>query len=299
MTFLSRLLGRRSAAKAPVPGAIAQPASAPSECVADPWFRSHYEGAAGIVLDLVPAECFARGRTVVDFGCGDGATTLGVASRVEAGVIGIDLYLTFLHLADLALKNLGMRVLPANLAFRQTRLGEPLPLADESVELVYSWSVFEHVADVPGVLAELARITKPGGVLFIQVEPLFHGPYGSHLQRLVAEPWAHLRHGDEEFLRRAAAARDEVPEHEKDTLYRDHSFEELKRHLLREYRGLNRITAEELIGLVSAAGFEIAATRLIEAEGMVPDAELLEKYPRELLLTNQVVLTARRSESPC
>jgi SAM-dependent methyltransferase len=249
------------------------------------------------VLDLVPAECFAKGRTAVDFGCGDGATTLGVASRVEADLIGLDLYLTFHHLPDLAQKNLGTRVLPSNLAFRQTRPGEPLPLADASVDLVYSWSVFEHVADVPGVLAELARIMKPGGVLFIQIEPLFFGPYGSHLQRLVDEPWAHLKNGEEEFLRRAADARDHVPEHEKDTLYRDHSFAELKRYLLGEYRSLNRITAGVLIRSVSGAGFEIAATRLIEAEGVVPDAGLLEKYPRELLLTNQVVLTARRK--PC
>lgn len=209
------------------------------------------------------------------------------------------LYLTFLHLPDLAQKNLGTPVLPSNLAFRQTRLGEPLPLADASVDLVYSWSVFEHVADVPGALAELARITKPGAVLFIQVEPLFYGPYGSHLQRLVDEPWAHLRLGEEEFLRRAAAAQDEVPEHEKDTLYRDHSFEELKRYLLGEYRSLNRITAEDLIRSVSATGFEIAVPRLIEAEGVVPDAGLLERFPRELLLTNQIVLTARRSGSPC
>lgn len=250
------------------------------------------------MLDLVPAECFAKGRTAMDFGCGDGSTTLGVASHVEADVIGLDLYLTFLQLPDLAQENLGTRELPSNLAFRQNRLGEPLPLADASVDLVYSWSVFEHVADVPSVLAELARITKPGGVLFIQIEPLFYGPYGSHLQRLVDEPWAHLRHGEEEFLRRAAAARDQVPEHEKDTLYRDHPFEELKRYLLGEYRSLNRITAEELIRSVSAAGFEIAATRLIEAEGLVPDAGLLEKYPRELLVTNQIVLTARRTASP-
>lgn len=299
MTFLSRLLGRRSTAKTPVPRAIEQPACAPSELAADPWFRSHYESAAGIVLDLVPHDCFAKGRTAVDFGCGDGATTLGVASRIEAEVIGLDLYLTFRHLPDLAQRNLGTRDLPSNLAFRQNRLGEALPLAGASVDLVYSWSVFEHVADVPGVLAELARITKPGGVLFIQVEPLFHGPYGSHLQRLVDEPWAHLLHGEEEFLRRAAAARDEVPEHEKDTLYRDHSFEELKRYLLGEYRSLNRITAEELIRSVSAAGFEIETTRLIEAEGVEPDASLLQKYPRELLLTNQIVITARRRRLPC
>jgi ubiquinone/menaquinone biosynthesis C-methylase UbiE len=298
MTFLTRLLGRRSTAMAAVPGPIARSPPAPQRDW-DPWFRSHYQGAAAIVLDLVPADCLAKGRIAVDFGCGDGATTLGVASRVQAEVIGLDLYLTFLHLPDLAQRNLGVRELPPNLAFRQNRLGEPLPLAEASVDLVYSWSVFEHVADVPGVLAELARITKPGGLLLIQVEPLFYGPYGSHLQRLVDEPWAHLRLGEDEFLRRAAAARDEVPEHEKDTLYRDHSFEELKRYLLGEYRSLNRITADELIRSVSAAGFDIADTRLIEPEGVEPDASLLQQYPRELLLTNQIVLTARRSRTRC
>lgn len=296
MTFLSRFFGRRGAGKAPAP---ARTTPAAPECRTDPWFWSHYEGAAAIVLDLVPTDCFAKGLTAMDFGCGDGATTLGVASRVEAHVIGLDLHLTFLQLPELAQRNLGTRGLPSNLEFRQNRLGEPLPFADASVDLVYSWSVFEHVADVPGVLAELARITKPGGVLFIQVEPLFHGPYGSHLQRLVDEPWAHLRHPEEEFLRRAAAACDEVPEHEKDTLYRDHSFEELKGHLVAEYRRLNRITAEELIRAVSASGFDVVATRLIEAEGVVLDAFLLEKYPRELLLTNQIVITARRSGSSC
>lgn len=96
-----------------------------------------------------------------------------------------------------------------------------------------------------------------------------------------------------------AAARDEVPEHEKDTLYRDHSFEELKRYLLGEYRSLNRITADELIRSVSAAGFDIADTRLIEPGGVEPDASLLQQYPRELLLTNQIVITARRLDPQC
>lgn len=299
MTFLTRLLGRRSKAKAPVPEAVAPPAPVTPPREMDPWFRDHYRGAAAIVLDLVPAHCFAKGRIAVDFGCGDGATTLGVASRVEAQVIGLDLHLTFLQLPDFAQKNLGTGALPSNLAFRQNRLGEPLPLADGSVDLVYSWSVFEHLADVSGALSELARVTKPGGVLFIQVEPLFYGPYGSHLRRLVDEPWAHLRHGEDEFLRRAAAARDQVPEHEKDTLYRDNSFEQLKRYLLGEYRSLNRITAEQLIRAVGTAGFDVVATRLIEAEGVEPDACLMQKYPRELLLTNQAVLTARRSVSRC
>lgn len=41
--------------------------------------------------------------------------------------------------------------------------GEPLPVADESVDLVVSDFTFEHVADPEWLAAELSRILKPGG----------------------------------------------------------------------------------------------------------------------------------------
>ena len=65
--------------------------------VRDPWFWSHYQDAASIVLSLVPKDYFSEGRAVVDFGCGDGATTLGVANAVQADVVGVDLFKTFLR----------------------------------------------------------------------------------------------------------------------------------------------------------------------------------------------------------
>jgi SAM-dependent methyltransferase len=120
--------------------------------------------------------------------------------------VGVDLYKTYARLPELARKSLGLESLPANLAFEQTTLGAPLPFATGSVDLVYSWSVFEHLADVEGTLCEFERIVRRGGRIFIQIEPLYHGPFGSHLQRLVQEPWAHLLHDEEEFLRLAASA---------------------------------------------------------------------------------------------
>lgn len=260
----------------------------------DAWFQSHYEGAASILVSLLPAEALGPGRTLVDFGCGDGATSLGVATRSRANVIGVDLMRSFDHLPALARDNLGMASLPGNLSFREVRRGEPLPFAGGSVDLSYSWSVFEHVADAASSLRELRRITKRGGWLFVQVEPLFHGPYGSHLQRLVDEPWAHLALDEGEFLRRAAAATDHVAADQQDVLYRTNAFEDVKRHLLDEYRTLNRMTAEDLLDWVSAAGFDLEWSRLIPPDAPIePDSRLLARYPRELLMANQVVLLAR------
>jgi SAM-dependent methyltransferase len=283
MSLLSRLFPRRAELSAP-----------PAQATPDPWFWSHYNDAASIVLDLVPPHCVGIGSQAIDFGCGDGATALGVASRAEARVTGVDLYKTFAHLPDLAQRSLGKPELPANLAFTQNELGKPLPLPDRFADLIYSWSVFEHVADPEGIMAELARVAKPGATLLIQIEPLFYSPFGSHLRRLVDEPWAHLLHDEEDYVRKAAEATDHIGEGEKDVLYRTTEFEKLKSYLVAEYRALNRITAEELLRIVTLSGFEIRSSRHIRVEGLEPPAQLLRRYSRDQLLTNQIVVIAER-----
>jgi ubiquinone/menaquinone biosynthesis C-methylase UbiE len=247
----------------------------------DPWFWSHYDNAAGIVVSLVPPGSLQGGRFVVDFGCGDGATALGFATKAQATVIGIDLFRSFDRLPDLARSNLGTQFLPPNLSFRQNTTG------------AYSWSVFEHLADVRGVLSELRRILKPDGALFIQIEPLFHSPYGAHLRRLVDEPWAHLLRSEEEYLALAGAAQDKVPLEEQDVLYRNNAFEDVKRHLIGEYRKLNRISAPGLLDELATAGFCVEWKKLLSTQ-LVPPPALLERFPRELLVTDQVVVLATR-----
>lgn len=47
---------------------------------------------------------------------------------------------------------------------------------DQSVDAVYSYHFVEHVPDVPKLLAELARIVKPSGIVEF-VAPHFSNPY--------------------------------------------------------------------------------------------------------------------------
>ena len=295
MSLLSRLFGtgRRSVTAPSREEASPTPAAQVADAAKDPWFWVHYDEVPQIVLPRVPAECRESGRTILDFGCGDGLITFGIASKVEAQVIGIDLTRAFVSVQDFAESNLGSRTLPSNLSFQQVHLGQPLPFADDCIDLIHSWSTFEHVADVKGVLAELHRIAKPGGALFIQIDPLFYGPYGSHLKRLIDEPWAHLLYSEEQYLAMVASATDHVPPQEQDGTYRKNSFEDLKLYLLAEYRSLNRITADELLELVAASGFEILSTTLIKADES-PDPRLLERYPLGLLMTSQIVLVAKK-----
>ena len=52
---------------------------------------------------------------------------------------------------------------------RVLALGEALPFASGVFDLVICHHVLEHVATLPGTLAELSRILKPAGRLFVSV----------------------------------------------------------------------------------------------------------------------------------
>ena len=57
-------------------------------------------------------------------------------------------------------------------------------IADKSIDLVLSNAVLEHVRDLDETVAELARITRPGGVQAHQVDCRYHGDFSRPLEHL-------------------------------------------------------------------------------------------------------------------
>jgi SAM-dependent methyltransferase len=98
-----------------------------------------------------------RGERVLDLGCGDGVFTAELATA-GARVIGVDV-------AQAALDR-GRANYPG-LEFRLVPFEGPLPLADNSFEVVWSSEVIEHVADTARWLSEVRRVLTPGGRLLI------------------------------------------------------------------------------------------------------------------------------------
>jgi ubiquinone/menaquinone biosynthesis C-methylase UbiE len=65
--------------------------------------------------------------------------------------------------------------------------GTELPVRTGSVDICYSSNVLEHVSDPLRMLAEMVRVTKPGGTVFASFTPWF-SPWGGH----ETAPWHFL-----------------------------------------------------------------------------------------------------------
>ena len=101
-----------------------------------------------------------EGETVLDLGSGAGADVLISARRVgpTGKAIGLDMTDEMLELARANAAEAGVE----NVEFVKGYL-EELPLADESVDVVISNCVINLSGDKPNVLAEAARVLRPGG----------------------------------------------------------------------------------------------------------------------------------------
>lgn len=121
------------------------------------------------MLGLMPAAL--QGCAVLDAGCGSGRYILHALRRGAARVTGVDLSPEMLERADAEL--------------RAERNGVPiellqgsvtaLPVADAWADLTVCGLVVGHLEDLRASLAELCRVTRPGGrVLCSDVHPIGH-----------------------------------------------------------------------------------------------------------------------------
>lgn len=115
------------------------------------------------VVDLVDRFMPHPGAVVLDYGCGAGQI---VEHALERGIDahGVDVFYGGGTLRDAAATTglLGTRI-------RELVDGR-IPWPDHSVDIVVSNMVFEHIDDFAPVLAEVARVMRPGGV-FLNLFP--------------------------------------------------------------------------------------------------------------------------------
>jgi 2-polyprenyl-3-methyl-5-hydroxy-6-metoxy-1,4-benzoquinol methylase len=132
------------------------------------------------------------GRTVLDFGCNNGAISSEYLRRGAARVIGIDI-------DEMAIAKARELHSDQRLVFLHNTTSA-IPLPDRSVDVVISYDVFEHVSKPAVILKELHRITVPGGKVVIATWSWRH-PFAPHLWSVMPVPWAHLCVSERTLLR--------------------------------------------------------------------------------------------------
>lgn len=139
------------------------------------------------------------GKSVLDLGCGRGNLAIHAARNGAASVVGVDPDAARIAFAreKLALEPEAVRRL---IDFKACGI-EELP-AEEAYDVIFSKDAFEHIMDVPAVLAEMRRRLVPGGKAYIGFGPLYRSPYGDHHWAEADLPWGHLYMPESLLLRR-------------------------------------------------------------------------------------------------
>jgi SAM-dependent methyltransferase len=126
------------------------------------------------------------GRTVVDVGGGGGWFTAAFRAR------GAHCFLFEPDLAELYLR----AAAPAGAVVAD---GYWLPVRDGCADVAFSSNVLEHVPDPIGLIEEMIRVTRPGGLVYVSFCN-WYSPWGGHEM----SPWHYLgpRYAERRYIRR-------------------------------------------------------------------------------------------------
>jgi SAM-dependent methyltransferase len=116
----------------------------------------------------------------LEVGCWDGMVgcALAQAGKSASGV-------------DYRSAGFDQRAIDAGVDLRQMN-AEALDFADNAFDAAFSYNAFEHFANPDRVLAEMIRVVKPGGLIWLVFGPLYLSPYGEHAYRIIPVPYCHV-----------------------------------------------------------------------------------------------------------
>jgi SAM-dependent methyltransferase len=222
------------------------------------WFTDHFDVAAQDVIAFIAADGIElAGATIADIGSGDGIIDLGVTLKARpAKLVGYDLKAADPEALRRAMAAAGLdEQLPEQdvLAFVQSD-PDHVPAPNDTFDIVFSWSVFEHVSNPVRMLQEVHRILKPDGIFFLQLWPFFYSQHGGHLWLTIDEPFAQLTRSPFEVEAALKGEPATDPSRPADD----------------EFRSLNRLTLDALQRALLAAHLRIAKIELISEAAHVP-----------------------------
>ncbi len=117
---------------------------------------------SGACDELAEMGIAIAGKQVLDLGAGLGGLSVELARR-GAHVIGLEPGAGWCRIASSRLKEIGSGAMIA-------AVGEAIPLASRSVDVIVSLQVLEHVQSPGRVIQEAFRVLRPGGYFYFAYE---------------------------------------------------------------------------------------------------------------------------------
>jgi len=131
------------------------------------WLTSDEQDRFLAWLDLSP------GKTLLDVACGAGGPALRIAATTGCSVVGIDVHEQAVRTASSLATQRG---LAERAEFLATDASGPLPFSDASFDAITCIDAINHFPDRPRVIAEWARLLRPGGRLLFTDPITLTGP---------------------------------------------------------------------------------------------------------------------------
>lgn len=127
-------------------------------------------------------------HSALELGCMDAMTSAALLKHGVSSAIGLDIDNTTSSEASEA----GVKFLNSP--------AENIPLADGSVDLVFSFNTMEHFVSPILVLQEVQRVLRPGGYFFSDFDPLYYSAQGLHAYRKINIPYCQFLFKDEDLI---------------------------------------------------------------------------------------------------
>lgn len=151
------------------------------------WQYERGENTIAFYRERYTTEEMFRGKTVLDVGCGAAGKTMYYASQGVEKIVGMDIVAHYKDEAEALAHELGFADKFEFVVGDAAQTGFP----ENTFDTIIMNDAMEHVDRPDLVLAEVRRVLKPGGRLYVNFPPINH-PFGAHLSDLIGMPWVHL-----------------------------------------------------------------------------------------------------------
>jgi SAM-dependent methyltransferase len=180
------------------------------------------------------------GKTVIDFGCGEGGEAVEMAQRGAKRVIGIEIREELLQTARQKALSAGVQ---DTCVFTSS--------TNERAEFIVSIDAFEHFGEPAEILEIMNGLLQPGGQVLVSFGPSWYHPLGGHLFSVF--PWAHLIFSEAALIRWRSTFKDDGATR----------FSEVA-------GGLNQMTIGRFEELIRGSAFQLATLELVPIKKLRP-----------------------------